>query len=87
MQIKQTIKDCIIFLNSDNKILVFKKLAEVAEIPNEVLDTFDASKIIESLATKIGLTNFETLAEKFIEKVKEKSTLNMIFDEILSKVN
>ncbi len=86
-QIKQTIKDCIIFLNSDNKILVFKKLAEVAEIPNEVLDTFDASKIIESLATKIGLTNFETLAEKFIEKVKEKSTLNMIFDEILSKVN
>lgn len=86
-QIKQKIKESITSLNSDSKILVFKKLAELAEIPSEILDTFDASKIIDSLATKIGLTNFDTLAEKFIEKAKEKNTLDTIFGEILLRVN
>ena len=85
--IKQKIRESITSLNSDSKILVFKKLAELNEIPNEILDTFDASKIMDSLATKIGLTNFDTLAEKFIEKSKEKNTLDTIFSEILLKVN
>lgn len=85
-QIKQKIKESIASLNSDKNMIVFKKLAEIADIPNEILDTFDASKITDSLAVKIGLTNFDTLAEKFIEKAKEKDILNTVFGEILLKV-
>lgn len=86
-QIKQKIKKCITDLSCDSKTLVFKKLAEVTEIPDAVLDTFDASKIIDSLAIQIGLTNFRTLVEKFIAKAKEKGNLETIFGEILSKVD
>lgn len=84
-QIKQKIKESIAELNSDSKILVFKKMAELTDIPDEVMDTFDASKIMDNLASKLGLTNFETLTEKFIERAKEKDSLNTIFAEILTK--
>jgi len=42
---------------------------------------------MDTLINKIGLKNFNTLVEKFIDKAKEKNILNTIFAEILLKLN
>lgn len=85
--IRSVIKDAIKNSSEDQHTKSFKKLAEVSDIPDEVLDTYNAKKIIENISSLLGLSNTQELMNKFLEKCKEENKIEEIFGEITSAIN
>ncbi len=85
--IKSAIKDAIKNSPEDQHTKSFKKLAEVSDIPDEVLDTYNAKKVIENVSILLDLNSAQELMDKFLEKCKEENKIEEIFGEITSVIN
>jgi len=81
-QAREKINFCIKGMK-DNKFLAFTKLAENSIITEEILDIFDASKILDSLSEEVGFSNKYLLIEAFIRSLNSDQL--MIFQEITCK--
>ncbi len=80
--IKNAIKEAIKTSPEDQHTRSFKTLAEVSDIPDQVLDTYNAKKIIEVVSQSLNLSNGSNLMDKFLEKCKEENNVEEIFGEI-----
>ncbi len=80
--IKDAIKKAIKTSPEDQHTRSFKALAEVYDIPDQVLDTYNAKKIIEVVSQSLNLSNGSNLMDKFLEKCKEENNVEEIFGEI-----
>ncbi len=85
--IKNAIKEAIKTSPEDQHTKSFKSLAEVSDIPDEVLDTYNAKKIIEVVSQSLNLNSGSNLMDKFLEKCKEENEIEEIFREIISAIN
>jgi len=85
-EVKTAIKNAIVEISSDKHSIVFIRLAEKEELTFDILDTFDASKIIENISIKLGFTDKYSLINIFLEKCKEKGRLEEIFGEMTNVI-
>lgn len=84
--IKNAIKEAIKTSPEDQRTKSFKKLAEVSDIPDEVLDTYNAKKIIKVVSQSLNLNSGSNLMDKFLGKCKEENKMEEIFGEITSLI-
>lgn len=84
--VKKIVRKIIKNGQEDSHTKVFKKLAEIADIANEILDTYDASKIIGQLAKSLGLKSDKDLVEKFLKKCKAENKIDEKLSEIAEKI-
>jgi predicted ATP-dependent endonuclease of OLD family len=81
--IKNIIKEAIKSSPEDHHTRSFKVLAQVSDIPDQVLDTYPfADKIIEVISQSLGLGSGSNLINKFLEKCAEENKVEEIFEEI-----
>ncbi|MCZ6680864.1 MAG: AAA family ATPase [Candidatus Poribacteria bacterium] len=80
--IREKVKEASI----DTKTLVFRKLADIAEIPEEILDTYNAKNIIGQVATSVGQHSPANLMDEYLKTCAEENVLEDIFSEITEKI-
>lgn len=85
-EVENIIRDSIKNAKQNQHTKVFKKLAEISSIPEEILDTYKAKDIIDLVAKGIGFSDGQELIEKFLEKCASEGILNNIFGEVTEKI-
>ena len=88
--VKTAILNSLNKLKNSNNYLAYKKLSQICNIHNfpfEVLDTLDASEIIENLFIELGLNKkFDVVVPLYINKCLELKKLDNLFSEITIKL-
>lgn len=85
-EIELIIKNAVKSIPSDSKSIVYKTLAENDLLQQDIMDTFDASKILEKISRDLGFTSKYDLMRPYIKKANEKGVLKTIFGEIVDIV-
>jgi predicted ATPase len=85
-EIKNIIREAIKNSPEDQHTKSFKKLAEISDVPSEVLDTYNAKRIIETVSKFLGLNSSTDLIDKFLKKCVEENKVEEIFEEIASVI-
>ena len=87
---EQDIRDIVqneIKIAQENKhTKVFKKLAEAAIIPEDILDTYNGKQILDKVSTSLGFNDKTELIKVYLETCRDQNKLDAIFGEITEKI-
>ena len=83
---KECIETIVKDMPRDSRNLVYIRLAEQGLLDEEVLDTFDASRILDKIAETFGTGNKREFMRQYIQKAQDAGRMQDLFGEIVAKV-